>query len=135
MAHPADCRSDHRSGVGVSVRAPPAPSRRSVGDLTLFGRRAFTTAIISMLLVTVLGSLMFFTAQYLQLVAGLTPLQSGFALLPAAAVSIVSVTISPVLARHVRPAYVIAVGMLVSALGAWLFTLPDNDSGVVPVRR
>jgi DHA2 family multidrug resistance protein-like MFS transporter len=102
-------------------------------DLTLFGHRAFTTAIISMLLVTVLGSLMFFTAQFLQLVAGLTPLQSGFALLPAAAVSIVSFTMSPVLGRHLRPARVIAVGMLVSALGAWLFTLPDNNSGVVPV--
>lgn len=99
-------------------------------DLSLFRHRAFTTAVTSMMLVTVLGSLMFFTAQYLQLVAALTPLQAGFAMVPAAVASILSFTLAPVLAGRIRPAYVIAGGMAIAAVGAVLFTIPDVDGGL-----
>lgn len=68
--------------------------------LTLVRNRAFTTVVISMILVTVIGSLMFFTAQFLQLVAGLTPLQAGFAMLPAALAAIVSFGGAPLLAQR-----------------------------------
>lgn len=102
-------------------------------DLSLFRHRAFSTAVISMMLVTVLGALMFFTAQYLQLVAGLTPLQAGYAMLPPAALSILSFTLAPIIARRVRPAYVMAGGMAIAAAGAALFTLPSADGDLAIV--
>lgn len=85
------------------------------------------------MLVTVLGSLMFFTAQFLQLVAGLTPLQAGIAMLPPAAASVLSLTLAPLIAQHIRPAYVIAGGLTIAAVGAALFTTADDDGGFVSV--
>ncbi|GAF44407.1 MULTISPECIES: MFS transporter [Rhodococcus] len=102
-------------------------------DLSLFRNRAFTTVVISMMLVTVIGSLMFFTAQFLQLVAGLTPLQAGFAMLPAALAAIVSFGGAPILAQHIRPVFAISGGMLVAAAGCFLYTLADADGGLVAI--
>ncbi|MFF2113445.1 MFS transporter [Rhodococcus koreensis] len=61
----------------------------------------FLLGVPAMALLLVIGSLMFFTAQFLQLVAGLTPLQAGFAMLPAALAAIVSFGGAPILGTGV----------------------------------
>lgn len=99
-------------------------------DLMLFRNRAFTTVVISMTLITVMGSLMFFTAQFLQLVAGLTPFQAGLAMLPAAVAAIVSFGTAPLLARRIRPAYAVAGGMVIAATGCLLFATADATAGL-----
>ena len=57
---------------------------RPLLPMELFGNRVFTVAIITVALVYgALMGVMFFLPQFLQLVQGDTPLQSGIAMLPA----------------------------------------------------
>jgi MFS transporter, DHA2 family, multidrug resistance protein len=41
----------------------------------------------------------------------------------------------PPLANHIRPAYLIAGGLLVAGVGYLIFTLADSKSGPASVRR
>ncbi|MBE1491828.1 MFS transporter [Plantactinospora soyae] len=91
-------------------------------DVSLFTNRAFAAIALIMVLVTVVSALMFFTAQYLQLVARMTALEAAFAMLPAAVTSLLAIAATPYLARTVRPVVIIVAGMLVAGFGAWLFT-------------
>jgi DHA2 family multidrug resistance protein-like MFS transporter len=72
----------------------------------------------------------FLFTQYLQLVAGLSPLRTALAILPAALVLIVVSTLSPVLARRVRPGNVIAIGLGVQVIGYLMLTQVDSTSGL-----
>lgn len=97
-------------------------------DVTLFRDGHFTTAVVAMMLITVLGSLMFFSAQYIQLVAGVPPFQAGLLMIPSAAAALVSFGIAPLLAQRMRPALLIAGGMVVAAAGAALYiVVPAHD--------
>src|SRR5689334_14687267 len=93
-------------------------------DLRLFRSAAFTTALTTNLLsfFTGFGALLFI-AQYLQLVLGLSPLAAGLWMLPSSAGSVLGSMLTPVLARRVRPAIVMAAGLGLAAVGLGLFTL------------
>jgi DHA2 family multidrug resistance protein-like MFS transporter len=93
-------------------------------DLRLFRSAAFTTALTTNLLsfFTGFGALLFIT-QYLQLVLGLSPLAAGLWMLPSSAGSVLGSMLTPVLARRVRPAFVMAAGLGLAAVGLGLFTL------------
>ena len=93
-------------------------------DLRLFRSAAFTTALTTNLLsfFTGFGALLFI-AQYLQLVLGLSPLAAGLWMLPSSAGSVLGSMLTPVLARRVRPAFVMAAGLGLAAVGLGLFTL------------
>ena len=93
-------------------------------DLRLFRSAAFTTALTTNLLsfFTGFGALLFI-AQYLQLVLGLSPLTAGLWMLPSSAGSVLGSMLTPVLARRVRPAFVMVVGLRLAAAGLGLFTL------------
>lgn len=86
-------------------------------DLTLFRSARFDAALVGMHLITVTGALMLLIAQYLQLVRDLDPLAAGVAMVPAIAAGIVSMLFAPVLARRIRPARLIASGMVLSIAG------------------
>ena len=92
-------------------------------DLRLFRSATFTTALTTNLLsfFTGFGALLFI-AQYLQLVRGLSPLAAGLWMLPSSAGSVLGSMLTPVLARRVRPGYVMAAGMVLAAAGLGLFT-------------
>ncbi|MFI9551333.1 MFS transporter [Nonomuraea endophytica] len=99
-------------------------------DLRLFTRRAFSTALAGMMAATLLmGALMLFLTQHLQLVEGLSPLAAGLWMLPAVAANGVSFLLSPLLARRVRPAYLIGYGLAVSVTGLLVITQVDAVSG------
>jgi MFS transporter, DHA2 family, multidrug resistance protein len=100
-------------------------------DVRLFANRTIRGALaVFVLAATGLGGVYFLFTQYLQLVAGLSPLRTALAILPAALVLIVVSTLSPVLARRVRPGNVIAVGLGVQVVGYLLLTRVDSVSGL-----
>jgi DHA2 family multidrug resistance protein-like MFS transporter len=63
-----------------------------------------------------------FVAQYLQLVLGLSPLAAGLWSLPSALGFIVGSNLAPRLLRHLRPAWVIGVGLGMGAVGLGVLT-------------
>lgn len=72
----------------------------------------------------------FFTAQYFQLVLGLSPLQAGlWGLPPVVAMMVVAGGVVPQLARRVRPACLIGAGMAVTACGLVALSRLDTTSG------
>jgi DHA2 family multidrug resistance protein-like MFS transporter len=101
-------------------------------DLRLFGNRAFSTALVGMLFGTMLmGSVMLFITQHLQLVDGLSPLQAGLWMIPAVITNIASFMVSPILARRYRPAYLIGAGLTISVVGLLILTQVDTVSGPI----
>jgi len=92
-------------------------------DLRLFANRAFTaSAITNTVGVFVAFGSFLFTGQYFQLILGLSPLQAGLWSLPGAMAVIISSNTAPLLARRVRPAYLIFIGLLLAAIGYGLLT-------------
>ncbi|MGV9316607.1 MFS transporter [Streptomyces sp. NPDC003691] len=99
-------------------------------DLRLFRDRAFTGALLALLLgMTALNGVEYLVPQYLQAVAGLSPLAAGLWLVPGAAGLVVGSQLTPVLTRRFRPATVIAGGLL-TALGG--YTVLAVAEGVLP---
>ncbi len=98
-------------------------------DLRLFQKRAFSASLVTYTLgiFVAFGSFLF-VAQYLQLVLGLSPLQAGLWAVPGAVSSIVGSNLAPVIVRRVRPAYVVAAGLGLAALGSWLLSQVGVDS-------
>ncbi|WP_034591024.1 MFS transporter [Hamadaea tsunoensis] len=103
-------------------------------DLRLFGNRSFSVALGGMFFGTMLmGALMLFYTEYLQLVAGLSALDAGFWMLPMTATNILSVLGAPLLARRIPAAYLISGGLAVSAVGLLLVTTVGVHSGPAPL--
>jgi DHA2 family multidrug resistance protein-like MFS transporter len=87
-------------------------------DLKLLTNPRVATAIGGMAFVASTGALMLFTNQYMQLVAGLSPLQAGLWTLPGVAASVVGFMLSPALAQRIPPARLIAAGLAIAVAGA-----------------
>jgi DHA2 family multidrug resistance protein-like MFS transporter len=95
-------------------------------DLRLFGSPAFSTSIAT----NVFGFFVMFgtflmTAQYLQLVLGLSPLAAGLWTIPSSLGFTAGSMLTSVIAKHVRPAYAIAGGAVLAALGFVLLMQVD----------
>ncbi|MEU7565549.1 MFS transporter [Streptomyces fradiae] len=103
-------------------------------DLALFRTPTFRTALVTLLLsMLVAGGTYLMVTQFLQLVGGLTPMKAGLWLLPAAFALIVTAVVSPMAASRFRPAYVVAAGLAVSAVGHLTLFLADSSSGIAQV--
>ncbi len=76
-----------------------------------------------------MGAIMLFITQDLQLVEGLSPLRAGLWMLPAVAANALSFIVSPILARRFRPAYLIGSGLAISVSGLIVLTQTDTTSG------
>ena len=103
-------------------------------DIELFRLPAFSGSLATYMLATFVafGSYVFI-AQYLQLVLGLTPLHAGLWTLPWTTGFIVGSLLTPVLARNVRPAFLIASGLVVGAAGFVVLTQVDNAPPLVVI--
>jgi MFS transporter, DHA2 family, multidrug resistance protein len=100
-------------------------------DLRLFRSPAFSAALATNTLdFFVAFAALLFIAQYLQLVLGLSPLQAGLWMLPSSVGFIVGSLMTPLLVRRARPAYVMAAGMALAAVGFGLLTQVDPDAGL-----
>ena len=100
-------------------------------DLKLFKHRAFTGALMIMLLGSVMmsGLALFFTL-FLQSVRGLSALQTGLWMVISAVALVVGSMGSPILAQKRRPGIVIAVSLAVSMVGFLLMTQADRTSSL-----
>ena len=100
-------------------------------DLRLFGEPAFGTSLSAFLLsIFVIAGTFFFVAQYLQLVLRLSPLQAGLWMLPSAGGLVAGSMLAPLVARRVRPAFVMAGGLTLSAAGFGMLTQVATGSGL-----
>ncbi|MGI5450794.1 MFS transporter [Streptomyces sp. CA-243310] len=92
-------------------------------DLRLFSHRAFTGALLTLLLgMMALNGIEYLVPQYLLAIGGLSPLVAGLWLLPGAAGLVIGSQLTPVLARRARPATVILAGLAVTLVGFRLAT-------------
>ena len=92
-------------------------------DLRLFRAPAFSASLATYMLGTLVtfGSYVV-VGQYLQLVLGLSPLAAGLWMLPWSASYVVGSFLAPALAQRVRPAFVMAGGLLLAAVGFFAVT-------------
>lgn len=99
-------------------------------DLRLFRNHTFSSALTLMFVTSVVGTgTLLFVTLYLQNVTGLSPLAAGLLLVVPNVVMIIASLSTPPLANHIRPAYLIAGGLLVAAVGYTIYTLADSTSG------
>ena len=96
---------------------------RPMLPMEFFRNRLFSTAIICVGLVyfALMGA-MFFLPQFLQLVQGMTPLQSGLSMLPAALGLLITSTISPRLAQRFGTRRIVALGLVIVMIGLASFS-------------
>jgi DHA2 family multidrug resistance protein-like MFS transporter len=101
-------------------------------DLSLFSNRTYRSAfVLSMLGGALQGGSFLLVSLYLQMVDGYSPLRSGLFLVPAAFAMVVTIMLSAGLARQFRPAYIMAGGLVVSAVGYLLLSQLSSTGGLL----
>lgn len=100
-------------------------------DLSLLGNRAFSVSLATL----TLGSLLmtgtgYYGMQFLQLVLGQSTLEAGLWSLPLLLSGIAGAMIVPMVARRLRPGFVVAAGLGIAAIGFALITRVDAVSGL-----
>jgi DHA2 family multidrug resistance protein-like MFS transporter len=98
-------------------------------DLRLFRSRSFDASLAANTLsLAIAFGIFLFIAQYLQLVLGLSPLEAGLWTVPSAGGFIAGSILAPTIVRHVRPAFVVAGGLTLTAAGLGSLAQVDGDS-------
>ena len=117
------------AGIAVGVAFVRRQGRLSspLMDLKLFANRLFSSALGTNLAIgVVMAGVTLTSTLYLQAVRGLTPLQTGLALVPQMIVMAIGMMTAPALATRMRPARLMALGLLVAAAGMFAQTLVDT---------
>jgi MFS transporter, DHA2 family, multidrug resistance protein len=100
-------------------------------DLRLFRVPAFSASLAAFTLsIFVVAGIFLFIAQYLQLVLGLSPLVAGLWTVPSSGGLIAGSLLAPMIVRRVRPAFVMASGLALSAVGFGMLTQVNPASGL-----
>lgn len=93
-------------------------------DVRLFENGTFSAALSVLLFGLVgVGGAMLLVTQYLQLVVGLPPITAGLWMGPAALMMVVAGISAPLLTRYIRPGFVMATSLALSAVGYLLLAL------------
>jgi MFS transporter, DHA2 family, multidrug resistance protein len=103
-------------------------------DLELFRSRAFSASLATygVGILLVFGGFLFLP-QYLQLVLDLSPLEAGLWTLPWALAFVIGSNVTPIIARGIRPAPLMAGGLVMAAAGFAVFTQLDGGSGFAEI--
>lgn len=98
-------------------------------DMRLFARGTFTGALlVNLLSVIALVGFLFFVAQHLQLIVGLSPMEAGLALVPGmVAMIIAGLAVVPIAAR-VDPRIVVPAALVFSVAGYVLVAISATDA-------
>jgi MFS transporter, DHA2 family, multidrug resistance protein len=103
-------------------------------DLRLFANRSFRSALATMLATgIVMAGVTLMSILYLQAVRGLSPLHAGLWLIPQNVAMAAGMMVAPALARRIRPAHLMAAGLLVAGAGLLVQTRADAAGGVAAV--
>lgn len=96
-------------------------------EVRLFRERAFTAGVLTALCTSIASiAALLLLSQWLQLVRGWSPLESGLALLPMAVAGVLASLLAPALAARTGARSVLAGGLAVGGLGFLLvFALPE----------
>jgi EmrB/QacA subfamily drug resistance transporter len=114
------------AGFGIAERY----SRNPLVDFGFFRKRNFTGGNWALLAANfILAAVLFFLPMYMQELLHYSPLKAGVLLLPLSATMIVMLPLGGPISERIGPRVPIAVGLLVSAAGAYLFTRIDAGSG------
>ncbi|HEY0923867.1 MFS transporter [Rheinheimera pacifica] len=95
-------------------------------DLRLFGNKTFNVALLVLLtgLIGVAGMMLLVT-QYLQLIAGFSPVVAGLWLGPPALMMVLAGLVAPLLAGRFSPATVLAAALMLAGAGSGLVAIAD----------
>ncbi|WP_460774244.1 MFS transporter [Microbacterium sp. GXF7504] len=105
-------------GFGVLFVRRQLRSAAPMLDMRLFARAGFSGALmVNLLSVVALVGFMYFVAQHLQLILGLSPMASGLALVPGLALMILAGLVVVPIAARVSPAIVIPAALACSVIG------------------
>jgi len=111
--------------------------RRQVGehamlDVRLFRNPAFSASLgaNTLIMFVMLGTALFMS-QYLQLVKGLEPFNAALWSLPAVLATMVGVGVASSLVTRVRPAHIVAAGLVLAAIGFGVITQVEAGSALV----
>jgi len=100
-------------------------------DLALFRRRAFTVSVVSMLLaIFALSGAWLMIFQYLQGVAGLSALEAGLVMLPAAALQTAASLLVPRIACRLKPSVLVSLGLVMATVGLLMLLWVQGSQGV-----
>ncbi|WP_309128707.1 MFS transporter [Microbacterium sp.] len=98
-------------------------------DVSLFRSKAFSAALAVLLLGLVgVGGSMYLVTQYLQLVEGLSPFTAGLWMAPPAMAMFGAAIGAPLLARRIRPGYIMGGTLAVSLIGYVLLATAGLDA-------
>ena len=101
-------------------------------DLKLFRSSPFVASLLIYTLGTFVAfSSFIFIFQYMQLVAGLTPLKAGLWSLPFFCAFIIGSQLAPMIVRRIHPGKLMAAALFMAAIGFALQTQVDNSSSLV----
>jgi DHA2 family multidrug resistance protein-like MFS transporter len=99
-------------------------------NLRLFRNRTFSSALVLSFVTALVGAAtMLLVTLYLQNVTGLTPLAAGLLLVVPNVIMIGGNLGTPAVAERIRPAYLIAGGLVVAGIGYLAVALTDARSG------
>ncbi|MFD4420945.1 MFS transporter [Agromyces sp. NPDC058484] len=103
-------------------------------DVRLFRQGSFGGAVlVNLFSVIALVGFLYFVSQHLQLIAGLTPVTAGLALLPGLVAMIVAgLAVVPV-ARRVPPRVLVPIALALSAAGYLVIAFTTNAQTIAPV--
>jgi DHA2 family multidrug resistance protein-like MFS transporter len=120
--------------IGTAFVRRQLTQRAPLLDLRLFGDRTFSVALGALTIgAVVMGGVSYLTAQYLQLVLGLSPLEAGLWMLPPLGVGIGSMMLAPTIVRRLRPGSVIGAGLALAAVGFAVMSQVSGASGLAVV--
>jgi DHA2 family multidrug resistance protein-like MFS transporter len=125
-------------GAGLALGAVFVRRQRKLADplidLRLFRTPAFSASLAAYMLATfaAFGPYVFI-AQYLQLVLGLSPMKAGLWSMPFAVGFVAGSMLSPLIARRVRPAFMMGAGLVIAAVGFVALAQVDGTSGLAVI--
>ncbi|SEG24193.1 MFS transporter, DHA2 family, multidrug resistance protein [Nonomuraea solani] len=103
-------------------------------EVRLFRSAPFTAGVITALTTSIaMAAVLLLLAQWMQLVQGYAPLETGVRLLPAALAAIVASPLAPGLAARIGARAVLAGGLALTGLGFLLLYLAPSPLGYGPV--
>ena len=119
-------------GFGVVFVRRQLAAETPMLDMRLFSRGTFSGALlVNLLSVLSLVGFLYFVAQHLQLIVGLTPMQAGFALVPGMVAMIIAGLLVVPVARRVSPRIVVPVSLMFSVVAYLLVPGAVGDGALV----
>ncbi|PYI40298.1 MFS transporter [Arthrobacter psychrolactophilus] len=122
-------------GVGLGVVFVRRQQRRTnpMMDVSLFKNPVFSGSVSANLLsIFALVGFLYFVTQHLQLVVGLSPTHAAYVLVPGLVITIISGLLVASLAGRIKPAYLVAGGLLLNAT-AFLIVWQNTDGSVLGI--